>query len=98
MFHFAVLYQINTDIFSVFIDIIFYSNPNITGSFSRAYQTRGLCADGAFDNDGDSFYQETEVNYNAPALTFSAKRSNGIYGNSSTVQPPVYQTLMIIKV
>ena len=72
--------------------------PNITGSFSRAYQTRGLCADGAFDNDGDSYYQETGVNYEAPALTFSAKRSNGIYGNSSTVQPPVCQTLIIIKV
>lgn len=71
--------------------------PDITGSFSRAYQNRGLYVKGAFYNDGDSYYQETAVNYKTPALTFSAKRSNGIYGNSLTVQPPIYQTFMIVK-
>ena len=72
--------------------------PDITGSFSRAYQARGLYVEGAFYNDGDSYYQETAVNYKTPALTFSAKRSNGIYGNSLTVQPPIYQTFMIVKI
>ena len=96
MFRFVVLYQINTDIFFAFIAIVFYLNPNITGGFSRAYQTRGNYVEGAFSQDGDSFSQEVEVNYKTPAITFSAKRSNVIYGNS-TVQPPAFQILIIIK-
>ena len=31
-------------------------------------------------------------------IHFLASRSNGKYGNSSTVQPKVFQTLIIIKV
>ena len=72
--------------------------PNITGSFSRAYQRRGNHVAGAFAQDGDSFYQETGVNYTTPALTFSAKRSSQIYGNAATIQPKAIQILMIIRI
>ena len=72
--------------------------PNITGGFSRAFQIRGSYADGAFASDGVNRYQETEVNYETPSITFNASRSSNIYDNSTTVQPPSFQTLIIIKI
>ena len=73
-------------------------SPNITGGFSRAFQVRGSYVDGAFASDGVNRYQETQVNYEAPSITFNASRSSIVYDNSTTVQPPSFQILMIIKI
>ena len=107
MFHFAVLYQINTDIFSVFIDIIFYSNPNITG----AMQAGGLSGfqniirmsgTGAFNDEvSKSFFEKISNGSWATSsgkVTLDASSSNDIFGRATTAQPPACQILMIIKV
>ena len=72
--------------------------PNITGDFSscdvgdREYPT------GAFYDVGD-YGATIGFGNNGKDLRFGMKasNSNAIYSNS-TVQPPAYQTLMIIKV
>lgn len=74
--------------------------PNITGSFGATGLTdNGFTTTGAFNttpmskksswtfNDGTQSHQ----------FDFNASRSNTIYGNSSTVQPPAITLLPIIK-
>ena len=79
--------------------------PNITGDFS----TRGLSvstsfifdASGAISNvPGDSAYNTvtaTNASSNRRNIGFNASRSNSIYGNSTTVQPPALTMRYIIK-
>ena len=65
--------------------------PNITGSFNTRCPWIGAAASGAFAPDsigGKAFIQQAgneTANYNA--LSFSANKSNSIYGKSTTVQP-----------
>lgn len=72
-------------------------SPDITGAFSRAYQSRGNQVSGAFAQDGSSLYQETGTNYQVNGLTFKSSRSSSIYGSSTIVQPKSLQHLTIIK-
>nr|DAO69843.1 MAG TPA: baseplate protein [Caudoviricetes sp.] len=69
--------------------------PNITAKVTSQY--------GVFNADSEgAFYFADGANFNYPAtglggslihdLRFSASRSNPIYGNSTTVQPPAYFT------
>ena len=69
--------------------------PNITAKVTSQY--------GIFNADSEgAFYFSEGANFNYPAtglggslihdLRFSASRSNPIYGNSTTVQPPAYFT------
>lgn len=65
--------------------------PNITGS--AGYTVRLTSASGAFDyGSGGSANQWGSGEWGAVnPFTFDASRSNPIYGNSSTVQPPAYR-------
>ena len=75
--------------------------PNITGSFNTRCPWIGAAASGAFAPDstgGKAFIQQAgneTANYNA--LSFSANKSNSIYGKSTTVQPPALTMRYIIK-
>lgn len=79
--------------------------PNITGSFQTRYPWKGAenAASGAFASppqtgEPTSVQQANAnelVNYNT--VSFSANKSNSIYGNSSTVQPPALTMRYIIK-
>lgn len=77
--------------------------PNITGEFSgrgNEFHTSGgtlTNASGAFTfsmNAGISMSgaEYSSVNADNDVITFDASRSNPIYGNSTTVQPPAYFT------
>ena len=72
--------------------------PNITGSlyFSSRHN---LGASGAFRNSysGTSGYWNSSDGITYVYSTFDASRSNLIYGNSTTVQPPAYIVCYIIK-
>ena len=74
--------------------------PNITGDFIKLAQTLNGTqqANGAFMWDG---YQQSVVGRDASDLggniSFDASRSNSIYGNSTTVQPPALTMKYIIK-
>lgn len=68
--------------------------PNITGSFSGGELARsdvGISTSGAiYSNNISSGSRPTgEAGQNA-SLNLDASRSNSIYGNSTTVQPPAY--------
>lgn len=78
--------------------------PNITGSFKNDVGNTvaaWVTASGAFYGDGsvnkadpekvNSYYVKTDT------TKFNASRSNEIYGNSVTVQPPAVSTIYVIK-
>lgn len=74
--------------------------PNITGWVTYAYGVyRSLY--GAFysvaQNGTGSSASYPNVNLAQTVVYFSASNSNGIYGNSSTVQPPAVTTRFLIK-
>lgn len=58
---------------------------------------KGYAKLGVWEEETGPFYREGEVktanmsNEKAPLLNFDASKSNNIYGNSSTVQPPAYK-------
>lgn len=64
--------------------------PNITGSFSPGQRNGAIEATGAFYG-----VQSNKAEYSSDAngcyYNFDASRSNSIYGNSTTVQPPSYR-------
>lgn len=82
--------------------------PNITGSFDLLYATNNVAiiraTAGAFSSppsvvhENSSFLQTgssgTNARYQQP---FNASKSNAIYGNSTTVQPPSVTMRYIIK-
>lgn len=68
--------------------------PNITGTLGGAAYTKysgGYSWTGAFENKGDIHQIGHDGAYGAFRNTqFDASKSNSIYGNSDTVQPPAY--------
>ena len=62
--------------------------PNITGQFIGG-NPNGT-TNGAFEVVKDSDSTQTGTSYHKAQLRFDASRSNSIYGNSTTVQPPAY--------
>ena len=83
--------------------------PNITGTVSRiltgtSSQGSNVAAGtGAFSNMSAAAVSKDATASSAKwwndnrTLNFNASKSNSIYGNSTTVQPPAIQTLIIIK-
>ena len=68
--------------------------PNITGSFQTLYP--GTPITGAFyESSGTS--NGDGGNGSTKGVTLDASRSNGIYGRSSTVQPPAIKVAVLIK-
>lgn len=61
-----------------------YANVD-PGAFFNAVPVKGTAYSGA-------------VGANYASLGFDASRSNSIYGKSDVIQPPAFQTLIIIKV
>ena len=76
--------------------------PNITGDWKVfGLDTNSPEASGAFIDSwwgGNGYTGHREKGGSVPYANFSAKASNAKYGASSTVQPPAFQTLIIIKV
>jgi len=73
--------------------------PNITGSLvAYAWQTGSTssCFSGRVNNL-NVLSNGSADQYNNVAFDFSASRSNSIYGNSATVQPPALTCLICIK-
>lgn len=74
--------------------------PNITGTADKIItRSRAATGSGAFrytnpTNDG---IDSGGVDYRYGDYTFDASRSNSIYGNSTTVQPPALQSPIIIR-
>lgn len=69
--------------------------PNITGSFSNA---PAYSAGGAFTSEINANQAIASGSYyNTYTTTFDASKSNSIYGNSNTVQPPAVTMRYIIK-
>lgn len=78
--------------------------PNITGSFPYTLSSRDSNSNPS--NSGACYYdgattnkmQITQATYKGwGSFLFDASRSNSIYGNSSTVQPPAVKLIPIIK-
>lgn len=71
--------------------------PNIKGIF---YGADIGAVSGAFINMGNSsiIWQCGSSFIYRPLIDFDASRSNAIYGNSSTVQPPAFTVYYIIKI
>ena len=77
--------------------------PNIAGSFQTRYpwDSAAAVATGAFEYPpaSDPTYAQqgtnTKLNYNS--VSFNANKSNSVYGNSTTVQPPALTMRYIIK-
>ena len=68
--------------------------PNITGSFVSVYG--GNSVSGAFTSTG-SGHTKQGTDWDGQAISFSASASSGIYGASTTVQPPAIRLLPCIK-
>lgn len=68
--------------------------PNITGSFVSVYG--GNSVSGAFTSTG-SGHTKNGTDRDGQAISFSASTSSGIYGASTTVQPPAIRLLPCIK-
>lgn len=71
--------------------------PNIEGSFKMTRVNASIISTGAFSD----IVNETNSDYKAGdkgiTVSFNASKSNPIYGNSTTVQPPALTMLPIIK-
>ena len=72
--------------------------PNITGTFYHDPNAR-LSLSGAFSyTGGSSINLQNEAATNTSGyVSFDASKSNAIYGNSNTVQPPALTMVYIIK-
>ena len=73
--------------------------PNITGNTELHYRYGVGNATGAFlmEDGGGGVQQFESSNTGCSWTVFNASRSNSIYGNSSTVQPPALTCLICIK-
>ena len=71
--------------------------PNITGTTNHTGTSCLYNPQGAFYNVSTSSYRTSSSGGNGIALGFDASRSNAIYGNSETVQPPAVTVKFIIK-
>jgi hypothetical protein len=63
--------------------------PNITGNIGVSEWGESITS-GAFRHNGATL-RNADWDGNASTFTFDASRSNSIYGQSSTVQPPAYR-------
>ncbi len=75
--------------------------PNITGSFGRDYFIGTGTTNGVFQKTDEKTHNNassTTSTNKSYIITFDAKNSSSIYGNSSTVQPKSYTVLYIMKV
>lgn len=77
--------------------------PNITGKFSAyeftAYSNSSVRGEGALYPTGEAWFGGNKGNSDQSAvLGLDASRSNGIYGRSSTVQPPALTLLPCIHI
>lgn len=76
-------------------EIINAGLPNISGESSQIIAYKYNSSSGAFNGSARSdslWYASTNSDNNiAIKLKFDASKSNSIYGNSSTVQPPAYK-------
>ena len=70
--------------------------PNITGSFSTASDKN--LGSGAFSWTTDKYSTNGGGDGSQWGINFSAKKSNSIYGNSTTVQPPATQMYLYFYV
>ena len=72
--------------------------PNITGTFYHDPNAK-FSLSGAFSyTEGSSInLQNDAANKNSGYVSFDASKSNAIYGNSDTVQPPALTMVYIIK-
>lgn len=64
--------------------------PNITGRFDRSNRNGFGAAEGAFYNGASVGGFARHGDKDSSYVEFDASRSNPIYGNSDTVQPPAY--------
>ena len=74
--------------------------PNITGTTENHYRYKTGFATGAFliESGGGGVQQSSEADTTGCSPSrFDASRSNSIYGNSTTVQPPALTCLICIK-
>ena len=72
--------------------------PNITGSFMPWAYKSSLTPTGAFGQTGTTSHSyNISDNNSGSSVTFDASKSNPIYGNSDTVQPPALTMVYIIK-
>ena len=75
--------------------------PNITGYFADYYNTKNANytkVSGCFDREsGVATTGGSGATSGQNAICFDASKSNAIYGNSDTVQPPALTMLYIIK-
>lgn len=75
-------------------------DPNITGEIYKSLtNSKQIIINGAFSVistmiDYGNTYKAGDMR---PDIRFDAYRSNTVYGESSSVQPPALQTLIIIK-
>ena len=75
--------------------------PNIVGNYETMYNWNGKrISSGALSYvlRTTKFPSAASENTVGSTLDFSASGSNSMYGNSTTNQPPSFQTLIIIKV
>ena len=71
--------------------------PNITGTFN-AVESSDMVSTGAFYIAGKGYKGAGKSDWDNLLYGFEASRSNGIYGRSSTVQPPALTLLPCIHI
>ena len=72
--------------------------PNITGSYVSISDSRKYTVSGAlYKGDSGAYRYNTAGAYDGYGIGFDASKSNSIYGNSTTVQPPALTMRMYIK-
>lgn len=71
--------------------------PNITGYYS-GINIRGGENSGALYTGNEGYKRDYEGNTSTGAISFDASRSNSIYGNTNTVQPPATQMYLYFYV
>ena len=71
--------------------------PNITGTFN-AVESSDMVSTGAFYIAGKGYLGAGKSDWDNLLYGFDASRSNGIYGRSSTVQPPALTLLPCIHI
>lgn len=77
-------------------DLVEAGLPNIVGSVTRIFTTAGATASDAFSLLSETTGAQTGGGSGIKQLSFSAKDSNPIYGNSTTVQPQAIKGYLYI--
>lgn len=72
--------------------------PNITGQTAKVIQTWESCSGAMYLSDYNSQAGGSGAYYYHARINIDASKSNSIYGNSNTVQPPAIKTYMWIRI